>query len=72
MTTDCKTRAICIWIQKIGGQIAAAEAARNIIAKRWQSPLAINDRLNYGSPDKTRSFGNYRLQLMELLLRVKR
>lgn len=48
-----------------------AEAARNIIASGGK-PLAITDCLNYGSPDKPEVFGNYRLQLTELLLRVKR
>ena len=58
MTTDCNARYLYL-DPKIGGQIAVAEAARNIIASGGK-PLAITDCLNYG------------LQLMELLLRVKR
>lgn len=70
MTTDCNARYLYL-DPKIGGQIAVAEAARNIIASGGK-PLAITDCLNYGSPDKPEVFGNYRLQLTELLLRVKR
>ncbi len=70
MTTDCNARYLYL-DPKIGGQIAVAEAARNIIASGGK-PLAITDCLNYGSPDKPEFFGNYRLQLTELLLRVKR
>ena len=70
MTTDCNARYLYL-DPKVGGQIAVAEAARNIIASGGR-PLAITDCLNYGSPDKPEVFGNYRLQLTALLLRVKR
>ncbi|HGC6293135.1 TPA: phosphoribosylformylglycinamidine synthase subunit PurL [Enterococcus faecium] len=50
MTTDCNARYLYL-DPKIGGQIAVAEAARNIIASGGK-PLAITDCLNYGSPDK--------------------
>ena len=40
---------------EIGGQIAVAEAARNIVASGGK-PLAITDCLNYGNPDKPEIF----------------
>lgn len=54
MTTDCNARYIYL-NPEIGGQIAVAEAARNIVASGGQ-PLAITDCLNYGSPDKSEVF----------------
>lgn len=54
MTTDCNSRYLYL-NPEIGGQIAVAEAARNIVASGAQ-PLAITDCLNYGSPDKPESF----------------
>ena len=54
MTTDCNSRYLYL-NPEIGGQIAVAEAARNIIASGGQ-PLAITDCLNYGSPDKPEGF----------------
>lgn len=54
MTTDCNARYLYL-DPKIGGQIAVAEAARNIIASGGE-PLAITDCLNYGSPDKPEVF----------------
>lgn len=54
MTTDCNARYIYL-NPEIGGQIAVAEAARNIVASGGQ-PLAITDCLNYGSPDKPEVF----------------
>ncbi|HAP9297995.1 TPA: phosphoribosylformylglycinamidine synthase subunit PurL [Enterococcus faecium] len=54
MTTDCNARYLYL-DPKIGGQIAVAEAARNIIASGGK-PLAITDCLNYGSPDKPEVF----------------
>jgi phosphoribosylformylglycinamidine synthase len=50
MTTDCNARYIYL-DPEVGGQIAVAEAARNIVASGGQ-PLAITDCLNYGSPEK--------------------
>lgn len=54
MTTDCNARYLYL-DPKVGGQIAVAEAARNIIASGGR-PLAITDCLNYGSPDKPEVF----------------
>lgn len=54
MTTDCNARYLYL-DPKVGGQIAVAEAARNIVASGGR-PLAITDCLNYGSPDKPEVF----------------
>lgn len=54
MTTDCNARYLYL-NPEIGGQIAVAEAARNIVASGGK-PLAITDCLNYGSPDKPEGF----------------
>lgn len=54
MTMDCNSRYLYL-NPEIGGQLAVAEAARNIIASGGQ-PLAITDCLNYGSPDKPEGF----------------
>ncbi|GKQ42593.1 phosphoribosylformylglycinamidine synthase subunit PurL [Companilactobacillus sp. RD055328] len=50
MTTDCNSRYIYL-DPKIGGEIAVAEAARNIVAS-GAKPLGITDCLNYGNPEK--------------------
>lgn len=54
MTTDCNGRYLYL-NPEVGGKIAVAEAARNIVASGGQ-PLAITDCLNYGSPDKPECF----------------
>ncbi|MFY8330046.1 phosphoribosylformylglycinamidine synthase subunit PurL [Vagococcus carniphilus] len=54
MTMDCNSRYLYL-NPEIGGQLAVAEAARNIVASGGQ-PLAITDCLNYGSPDKPEGF----------------
>lgn len=54
MTTDCNGRYLYL-NPEIGGQIAVAEAARNIVASGGK-PLAITDCLNYGNPDKPEIF----------------
>ncbi|OJG45514.1 phosphoribosylformylglycinamidine synthase [Enterococcus gallinarum] len=54
MTTDCNARYLYLDPEQ-GGQIAVAEAARNIVASGGR-PLAITDCLNYGSPDKPEGF----------------
>ncbi|BCA85993.1 phosphoribosylformylglycinamidine synthase subunit PurL [Enterococcus saigonensis] len=54
MTTDCNARYLYL-NPEIGGQIAVAEAARNIVASGGK-PLAVTDCLNYGSPDKPEGF----------------
>ncbi len=54
LTTDCNSRYLYL-NPEVGGQIAVAEAARNIVASGGR-PLAITDCLNYGSPDKPEGF----------------
>lgn len=54
MTTDCNSRYIYL-DPEMGGKIAVAEAARNIIASGGQ-PLAITDCLNFGNPEKPEIF----------------
>ncbi|PWA10321.1 phosphoribosylformylglycinamidine synthase subunit PurL [Pueribacillus theae] len=54
MTTDCNSRYIYL-DPKIGGQIAVAEAARNLICSGAE-PIGVTDGLNYGSPDKPEIF----------------
>ena len=54
MTTDCNGRYVYLDPHK-GGQIAVAEAARNIVAS-GAKPLAITDNLNFGSPDNPEIF----------------
>ena len=54
MTTDCNGRYVYL-NPFVGGQIAVAEAARNIIASGGQ-PLAVTDNLNFGSPDNPEIF----------------
>lgn len=54
MTTDCNARYLYL-NPEVGGQIAVAEAARNIVASGGE-PLAITDCLNYGNPDKPEVF----------------
>ncbi|AVK86281.1 phosphoribosylformylglycinamidine synthase subunit PurL [Lysinibacillus sp. B2A1] len=50
MTTDCNSRYIYL-DPEVGGAIAVAEAARNIVATGG-TPLAITDCLNFGNPEK--------------------
>ena len=54
MTTDCNSRYLFL-NPEIGGKMAVAEAARNIVASGGR-PLAITDCLNFGSPDKPEGF----------------
>lgn len=54
MTTDCNGRYVYL-DPKIGGAIAVAEAARNIVCSGGL-PLAITDNLNFGSPEKPEIF----------------
>lgn len=49
MTIDCNQRYVYL-DPKIGGALAVAEAAANIVASGAQ-PLAITDCLNYGNPE---------------------
>ncbi|MBO0480036.1 phosphoribosylformylglycinamidine synthase subunit PurL [Vagococcus fluvialis] len=54
MTTDCNSRYLYL-NPEIGGKMAVAEAARNIVASGGK-PLAITDCLNFGSQDKPEGF----------------
>lgn len=54
MTTDCNSRYIYL-DPEVGGAIAVAEAARNIVATGG-TPLAITDCLNFGNPEKQEIF----------------
>jgi phosphoribosylformylglycinamidine synthase subunit PurL len=54
MTTDCNARYIYL-NPKVGGQIAVAEAARNIVAS-GATPIGITDCLNFGDPANPESY----------------
>ena len=54
VTTDCNSRYIYL-DPEIGGKIAVAEAARNIICS-GAKPLALTDGLNYGNPTNPEVF----------------
>jgi phosphoribosylformylglycinamidine synthase len=54
MTTDCNSRYAYL-DPKVGGAIAVAEAARNIVCSGAE-PLAITDNLNFGNPEKPEVF----------------
>jgi phosphoribosylformylglycinamidine synthase len=54
MTTDCNAKYVYL-DPCVGGAIAVAEAARNIVASGAE-PLALTDCLNFGSPDKPEGF----------------
>ena len=54
MTTDCNSRYLYL-DPEVGGKIAVAEAARNIVCSGAQ-PLGITDCLNYGNPEKPEIF----------------
>ncbi|REK74856.1 phosphoribosylformylglycinamidine synthase subunit PurL [Paenibacillus paeoniae] len=54
MTTDCNGRYVYL-DPEMGGRIAVAEAARNIICSGAE-PLAVTDNLNFGSPEKPEVF----------------
>ena len=50
ITTDCNAR-FCYLDPYIGGAIAVAEAARNIVCT-GATPVAVTDCLNFGNPEK--------------------
>lgn len=54
MTTDCNSRYVYL-DPYVGGKIAIAEAARNIVASGGQ-PLAVTDNLNFGTPENPEIF----------------
>ena len=60
MTTDCNSRYIYL-DPEMGGKIAVAEAARNIVCSGGE-PLAITDCLNFGNPENQKSSGKLRNQ----------
>ncbi|RXZ82414.1 phosphoribosylformylglycinamidine synthase subunit PurL [Paenibacillaceae bacterium] len=54
MTTDCNSRYVYL-DPEVGGRIAVAEAARNIVCSGAE-PLAVTDNLNFGNPEKPEVF----------------
>ncbi|MBE2908092.1 phosphoribosylformylglycinamidine synthase subunit PurL [Anoxybacillus flavithermus] len=54
MTTDCNSRYVYL-DPEVGGKIAIAEAARNIVCSGAQ-PLTVTDCLNFGNPEKPEIF----------------
>ncbi|MBM7094917.1 phosphoribosylformylglycinamidine synthase subunit PurL [Bacillus sp. H-16] len=54
MTTDCNSRYLYL-DPEVGGQLAVAEAARNLVCS-GAKPLGVTDCLNYGSPDRPEIF----------------
>ena len=50
LTTDCNSR-YCYLDPGVGGAIAVAEAARNLVCSGAR-PLAVTDCLNFGNPEK--------------------
>ncbi|MCL2558838.1 MAG: phosphoribosylformylglycinamidine synthase subunit PurL [Treponema sp.] len=54
MTVDCNSRYVYL-DPFVGGQIAVAEAARNLVASGAR-PLAVTDCMNYGSPENPEIF----------------
>jgi len=54
MTVDCNSRYVYL-DPYIGGKIAVAESARNIVAS-GATPLALTDNLNFGSPENPEIF----------------
>jgi phosphoribosylformylglycinamidine synthase subunit PurL len=54
MTTDCNSRYLHL-DPETGGEIAVAEAARNIVCSGAE-PLAITDGINFGNPEKPEIF----------------
>jgi phosphoribosylformylglycinamidine synthase subunit PurL len=54
MTTDCNSRYLYV-DPEMGGKIAIAEAARNLVCS-GAKPLGVTDCLNYGNPEKPEIF----------------
>ncbi len=57
MTTDCNGRYVYL-DPFVGGAIAVAEAARNVVCSGAE-PLAITDNLNFGNPEKPEIFWQF-------------
>jgi phosphoribosylformylglycinamidine synthase len=58
ITTDCNSR-YCYLSPGVGGAIAVAEAARNLVCS-GAKPLAVTDGLNFGNPEKPEIFWQFR------------
>ncbi|MDX9871408.1 MAG: phosphoribosylformylglycinamidine synthase subunit PurL [Clostridia bacterium] len=58
LTTDCNSRYVYLDPYR-GGQIAVAEAARNLVCTGAQ-PLAVTDCLNFGNPEKPEIFWQFK------------
>ncbi len=58
VTTDCNSR-YCYLDPGMGGAIAVAEAARNLVCS-GALPLAVTDGLNFGNPQKPEIFWQFR------------
>ncbi|MHB8157901.1 MAG: phosphoribosylformylglycinamidine synthase subunit PurL, partial [Desulfocucumaceae bacterium] len=58
VTTDCNSRYVYLDPYR-GGQIAVAEAARNLVCTGAQ-PLAVTDCLNFGNPEKPEIFWQFK------------
>ena len=58
LTTDCNSR-YCYLNPGLGGAIAVAEAARNLVCS-GAKPLAVTDCLNFGNPEKPEVFWQFR------------
>jgi len=54
MTTDCNSRYLYL-DPEVGGKIAIAEAARNLVCS-GATPLGVTDCLNYGNPERPEIF----------------
>ncbi|MFC1596220.1 phosphoribosylformylglycinamidine synthase subunit PurL, partial [Candidatus Margulisiibacteriota bacterium] len=57
VTTDCNSR-YCYLDPCLGGKIAVAEAARNLVCTGAE-PLAVTDCLNFGNPEKPEMFWQF-------------
>lgn len=57
MTTDCNGRYVYL-DPEVGGAIAVAEAARNVVCS-GATPLALTDNLNFGNPEKPEIFWQF-------------
>lgn len=58
MTVDCNSRYVYL-DPYLGGKIAVAEAARNVVCSGGE-PLAVTDCLNFGNPEKAEIFWQFR------------
>ncbi len=58
MTVDCNSRYVYL-DPYLGGKIAVAEAARNLVCSGGE-PLAVTDCLNFGNPEKAEIFWQFR------------